>query len=406
MKLSGQFWFAWRAVRRYRLRSALMMTAVVIGIAGLTILSSVGQATKQETLARFKNMLGTFDTLIVRPGAGSMRGMTNLAESDVTLTFDDASAVTAAPFARKVVEVENAFKIEASYSDRHALPAVFGVSPDWAAVRGESLAEGDFVTPQDDQALSRVAVLGADARRDLFGDSDPLGKTIRLGGVPFQVKGVLNPRGAGPTGASLDNLIFIPVSTAAKRLFNRDYLTMLIVQLKDPQGSAAATSDLRRLLRARHGLDDGAPDNFTVSSPRAVMAQVEAMGSVIGKLLLAITVLALIVGGIVIFAVMLAGVGARRAEIGLRRAAGASRGAIAMQFLAEAGLISLMGGLIGVAIGVGGTQAVSAVERLPFVVDIPVLMAAVALSLLLGVVFGAVPALRASNVDPIEALRG
>lgn len=406
MRVSGHVWFAWRAVRRYRLRSALMMIAIVIGIAGMTVLSSIGQATKQETLARFKNMLGTFDTLIVRPGAGSARGMTNLAESDVTLTFDDASAVAAAPFARNVVEVENAFKIDASYGDQHASPAVFGVSPDWAGVRGESLAEGGFVTAQDEQALSRVAVLGADARRDLFGDSDPIGKIVRIGGVPFQVKGVLNPRGAGPTGASLDNLIFIPVTTATKRLFNRNYLTMLIVQLKDPEGSTAAMSDLRQLLRARHRLDGTAPDNFTISSPRAMMARVQAMGSALGTLLLAVTVLALIVGGIVVFAVMLAGVGARRAEIGVRRAAGASRGAIAAQFLAEAGLISLLGGLIGVAIGVGGTQAVSALQRLPFVVDLPVLAAAVALSLLLGVVFGAVPALKASKVDPIEALRG
>jgi len=406
MKISGQMWFAWRAVRRYRLRSALMMIAIVIGISGLTILSSIGQATRQETLARFKNMLGTFDTLVVRPGAGSTRGMTNLAESDVTLTFDDATALAGAPFARNVVEVENAFKIDASYGDQHVSPAVFGVSSNWAAVRGETLAAGDFLTSQDDQALSRVAVLGADARRDLFGDSDPLGRIIRIAGVPFQVKGVLNPRGAGPTGASLDNLIFIPVGTAAKRLFNRDYLTMLIVQLKDPERSDAARSDLRQLLRARHRLDGAAPDNFTISSPRAIMARVQAMGSVLGTLLLVITVLALIVGGIVIFAVMLAGVGARRAEIGVRRAAGASRGAIAGQFLAEAGLISLLGGLIGMAIGVGGTQAVSVLERLPFVIDVPVLAAAMALSVLLGVIFGAVPALKASRVDPIEALRG
>src|SRR5690348_16205513 len=153
MKLSGHVWFAWRTLRRYRLRSSLMMIAVVIGISGLTVLSSIGQATKQQTLARFKNMLGTFDTLVVRPGAGSTRGMTNLAESDVTLTFDDASAVEGAPFARNVVEVENAFKLDTSYSGKHASPAVFGVSPNWAAVRGEKLAEGDFLTIQDEQAL-------------------------------------------------------------------------------------------------------------------------------------------------------------------------------------------------------------------------------------------------------------
>lgn len=406
MKLSGQIRFAWRAVRRNRLRSALMMLAMVIGVAGLTVLSSIGQATKEETLARFKNMLGTFDTLIVRPGAGSTKGMTNLAESDVTLTFDDASAIASAPFAGNVVEVENALKFDAGYRDRHVSPAVFGVSAAWGVVRQETLAEGDFLTDQDERSLARVAVLGADARRDLFGDGNPLGQTIRIGGVPFQVKGVLGPRGAGPTGASLDNLIFIPVTTAAKRLFNRDYLTMLIVQLKRPQASDAAISDLRRLLRARHHLDVAAPDDFTITSPRAVMAKVEAMGSAMGTLLAVITVLALIVGGIVILAAMLASVGSRRQEIGLRRAAGASRGTIAVQFLAEAGLISLLGGLIGVVIGVAGTQAVSALAHLRFLVDIPAIWAAMTLALLLGLLFGAVPALRASEVDPVEALRG
>jgi putative ABC transport system permease protein len=406
MRVSGQMCFAWRTVRRNRLRSALMMIAITIGIAGLTILSSIGQATKEETLARFKNMVGTFDTLIVRPGAGSTRGMTNLGESDTTLTFDDAAAVAGAPFARNVVQIENALKLDASYGDRHDSPAVFGVSADWGVVRGESLAEGSFLTAPDEQALARVAVLGADARRELFGDNDPLGKIIRIAGVPFLVKGVLNPRGAGPTGASLDDLIFIPVTTAAKRLFNRDYLTMVIVQLKNPERSSAAMTELRRLLRARHRLDASVPDDFTITSPRVVMAQVAAMGSAMGTLLRVISALALAVGGIVIFAVMLAGVGARRSEIGLRRAAGASRKAVAVQFLAEAGLISLLGGLIGMAIGVGGTQAVSGLEHLPFLVDIPMLIAAAALSLVLGVVFGAVPALKAAKVDPIEALRG
>jgi putative ABC transport system permease protein len=406
MRPSGQVWFAWRAVQRNRLRSSLMMIGIIVGIAGLTILSSIGQATKEETLARFKNMLGTFDTLIVRPGAGSTKGMTNLAESGTTLTFDDAGAVARAPFARDVVEVENALTVDASYRDRHVSPAVFGVSAEWGVVRGETLAEGEFLSPQDELARSRVAVLGADPRRDLFAGADPLGKTIRIGNVPFQVEGVLNPRGAGPTGASLDNLIFIPVTTAAKRLFNRDYLTMLIVQLKDPKDSERAIAELRQLLRARHHLDPATPDDFTITSPRAVMAQVEAMGSTIGTLLLTVTVLALVVGGIVIFAVMLAGVGARRTEIGLRRASGAARNVIAAQFLVEAGLISLSGGLMGVAIGIVSTQLVSRLERLPFLIDIPALATAVALSLLIGLVFGALPAFRAANVDPIEALRG
>ena len=225
---------------------------------------------------------------------------------------------------------------------------------------------GEFLSPGDDQAQARVAVLGAEARARLFPGEDPVGKTLRIGSVPFLVKGVLAPRGAAPTGASLDNLLFVPVSTAAKRLFDRDELTMAIAQVADEGQAETIRTAIKRLLRDRHRIAAGAIEDFTVTSPRAVMSQITAFGGVLQKLVVAAAGIAGLLGGVAILVVMLSSVAARRREIGVRRAVGASRRAILSQFLAEAVLVSAIGGLTGVLLGLATTQLVSALQHLPF----------------------------------------
>jgi putative ABC transport system permease protein len=212
-------------------------------------------------------------------------------------------------------------------------------------------------------------------------------------------------RGAGPAGGSLDNLIFIPVTTASKRLFNRDFLTMLIAQLKDPANGQVAIDHIQALLRTRHHIAPGALDDFNLTNPRAVMEQVTTMGSTIRKLLLAVAILATGIGGVVIMSVTLIGVSERRKEIGVRRAIGASRSAILVQFLLEATLLSLGGGIIGIVMGVGGTQFVSRLQHLPFLLQPGAVLLAAALSIALGLLFGIYPAWKAALTNPIEALR-
>ncbi len=394
-----------RSLLRNKLRAALMMLSVAIGIASLMVLSSIGDATKNETMHRFKNMLGTFDTIIIRPGGAKSRGMVSVANTDPTLTVDDAVAIAGQPAIRQVAQVQNALNIDVKYRDRADSAGVFGVTANWPSLRGDQMSEGDFLDAADIASLARVAVIGADIQTRLFGDEDAVGRTIRIGDVPFLIKGMLVARGAGPTGASLDNVILIPVTTASKRLFNRDFLTMVIAQLNDPAASDATIAQLTQLLRQRHHLAEGALDDFTVTSPRAVMAQIAALGSTFETLLLIVAVLATILGGAVIMIVTLIGVSSRKAEIGLKRAIGATRNAILVQFLAEAVILSLAGGLSGIAIGVGGAQLVSAVQHLPISIDISALLAAVGISAMVGLVFGVYPALRAARVDPIEALR-
>jgi len=400
---------AWRTVARNRLRSFLMMLGVLVGVASLTALDSVGESTRRETLRRFQRMVGTFDTVIVRPGANRSRGMPSLTNVEPTLKFEDARAIAAdVPGVRRVALLQNAFDVDVRSRDRTASPAIFGVSANWTALRGEEIAAGAFLADEDVDGLARVAVLGADVAATLFpgaGAEGPLGQQVRIGDVPFQVKGVLRPRGAGPAGASLDNLVYIPVTTASRRLFNRDFLTMAIAQLRDPSQSEAALRDIRSLLRERHQLAAAAPDDFTLISPRASFARVAAMGSVLARVLAGVALLATLIGGVVITSLMLIGVAERRREIGVRRSVGASRRDILWQFLLEALLVSATGGVLGSLLGVGGTQAAIRWQRLPVVPPWEPLGWALLLSVGLGLVFGVHPALKAARVDPVAALR-
>src|SRR5260370_15098142 len=298
MKLNKVAAQAVRSVRRYRLRTLLMMAGVVVGIASLAILTSIAESTKQDTMRRFKNMLGTFDTVIVRPGGGRSRGMPTLVTVPPTLRFEDAQAIaTQLPQIKAVAEVQNAFDIDVKYRDRSASPAVFGVSPNWLALRGEDVADGAFFNLEQNDSLARVAVIGADVRKELFPDEDPLGKTLRVGDVPFQVIGLLKSRGAGPAGASLDNLMLIPVNTASRRLFDRDFLTMLVAQARDPQSTEGST-DVTSLLRERHHIRPPALDDFTVTSPATTMAQVTRAGSTLTRILSGVAVMALLICGV------------------------------------------------------------------------------------------------------------
>ncbi len=345
---------AWRSLARSKLRSFFMMLGVIVGVAALTALASVGEATRQETMRQFKRMLGTFDTLTVRPGAGSTRGMPSLGSVEPSLKFPDGPAIAAGvPGVKRVALVQQAFDLDVSYRDATTVPLVLGVSPNWADIRGEVVASGAHLSEEDDGSLARVTVIGADVARDLFHGENPLGKVIRIADVPFQVKGVMASRGAGPGGASLDNMLVIPVSTAAKRLFNRDYLTTLVVQLVDANASDRVAEDVRALLRERHRIIPPAQDDFTVGSPRATLAQITRVGSTLSKVVTGVAVIATLIGGAVIMSLMLIGVSERRREIGVRRAVGATRAGVMQQFLVEAILISAFGGAVGILIGAG-----------------------------------------------------
>jgi putative ABC transport system permease protein len=397
---------AMRTMRRYRLRTMLMILGIVVGIASLTVLSSIGEATKRETMQRFKNMLGTFDTIIVRPGGGRSRGMPTLVNVPPTLRFEDAEAIARdLPEIRAVAEMQTAFDVDVKYRDHAASPVVIGTSPNWLDLRSEEVQDGVFYTEDQNTALARVAVIGTDVQAALFPDEDPLGKTFRVADVPFQVIGVLKSRGAGPAGGSLDNLILIPVNTASRRLFNRDFLTMVIAQVRDPGRSSEATEKVTELLRERHHIRPPSLDDFTITNPAATMAQVTRAGSTLTKILTGVAAMALLIGGVVIMSLMSIAVSERRKEIGVRRSVGATSGDIASQFFLEATLVALVGGIAGAVVGWVGMELATRMQKLPQILVWRPFAAAILLSMVVGVVFGIYPAWKASRLDPIQALR-
>jgi putative ABC transport system permease protein len=397
---------AMRSMRRYRLRTLLMTLGIVVGIASLTVLSSIGEATKRETMQRFKSMIGTFDTIIVRPGGGRSRGMPTLVNVPPTLRFEDAGAIARdLPEIKAVSEMQTAFDVDIKYRDHAASPAVIGTSPNWLQLRSDEVQGGAFFTEEQNTTLARVAVIGTDVRTALFPDEDPLGKTLRIADVPFQVIGLLKSRGAGPAGGSLDNLVLIPVNTASRRLFNRDFLTMVIAQVKDPERNSEATGKVTELLRERHHIRPPALDDFTITNPAATMAQVTRASSTLTKILTGVAAMALLIGGVVIMSLMSIAVSERWKEIGVRRSVGATRGDIVSQFMLEATLVALMGGIAGAVVGWGGMQFATRMQKLPQILVWRPFAAAILLSVIVGVVFGIYPAWKASRLDPIQALR-
>jgi putative ABC transport system permease protein len=272
-------------------------------------------------------------------------------------------------------------------------------------MHGYFIDAGTPISGDDVASLARVAVIGVDVQTALFPNQDPLGRQLRIANVPFQVKGVLVSRGAGPGGGSLDNIVFIPVTTASKRLFNRDYLTTINAKLKDPDRPEAAIKEISAILRERHGIVPSGEDDFTVTNPRATAEQVTEVRSTLSTVLTGVAVIAILIGGLVIMSLMLIAVSERRREIGVRRAVGATRRDVMVQFLIEAATISVLGGLTGVAFGVAGATIAAMQQDLPPILLWSAIGSSVGLSICIGLVFGLQPAWKAANLDPIEALR-
>jgi putative ABC transport system permease protein len=402
---AGWILLGFRNLNRNRRRTLAMMAGIAAGIALLTTVNAVGAAARRQTLAQVKNMLGTFDTVLVRPGAAKTRGMVSLANVPPTLTFADAGALAQLPAIAQVAELQNAFDIDVEFRDRQVSPAIFGVSANWLDLRGDALARGRFFSQAEMQGESRVAVVGADVVAGLFAAGDPLGATLRLGGGPYRVVGVLAARGAGPGGFSLDNIILIPLATARHRLFNREFLTMAVAQVRPGVANQTALEQVRQLLRARHHIAAAALDDFSLTDPGAVAAQLAAAGSSLERLLRGVAYVLLALGAVAILTLMLLGVMERRAEIAIRRAVGATRGDILAQFLIEAALLGAAAAAVGALLGIAGVALAARWQRLPPVWNAAALLQACLAALLLGLLCGLLPAIRAARLAPAAALR-
>ena len=405
---------ALRALRSNKLRSALTMLGVIIGVSAVISLLSIGQGVEKYINQQF-NALGT-NLLFVLPKLSNSQGAQFVAQfaNQTTLTQNDARALSNPDLVPDISNVSAQIRLDAlaRYADAHLTTAVRGVNPAYFAQRELSVVNGRELSEEDVQTQARVAVIGQTVVDELFPPNvSPLDLQIRLNDVPFRVVGVLQAKG-GNQFANDDNQVIIPVTTARTQL--RDVrarnglpgVTSILIQGIDPNASEAIKNDAVNVLRDRHSISYRDEDDFRVFNQADLLQSFGAISVAITVFLSAIAGISLLVGGIGVMNIMLVTVTERTREIGLRKAVGAKRRDILLQFLVEAMTLSLLGGAIGIAIGVGGAAAVSSLSQQfqPSVSPITVLLAT-GVSAIVGLVAGLYPALRAARMNPIEALR-
>ena len=394
-----------RTLRRNKGRSFVMALGFIVGVVSITLTEATGEAARTAVRQSFRAMIGDLDVLLVQPGGDAQRGRANLETSITTLTADDAAAIRqSVPNVADVgvAQVELGAVVEAN--GRNTTTPLFATSANYAVIRGDSMAQGAFFTDDDGRALARVAVIGSDVARELF-PTGAVGQHLRMKAIDFTVVGVIAPNGAGPGGFSMDNIAYIPFETARRRVFNRDYLNIVNIKLANPSRWAQTAAAVHTLVRQRHGTTGAALDDFRVTSPQAMIARMAGVDSTLRRMLVWIGGLALVIGGIVVAVLMLAAASARRIEIAVRRAVGATRADIRGQFWSEAALISAAAAVIGAAIANGVIAAGAFMMRAQLSMPWATTLGAVLVTIAIGTAAGYLPARRAASIAPADALR-
>jgi len=393
---------AYVALASNRLRSILMMIAIAIGIGSLTAVMFIGQGTRDHILELVERH--GLDMIMVRPGGTEQIFAPETDRTVVALSTEDVEAIARSiPDVIRISPTQNERDWDVVYGDQTIKQRIFAVEPEWAAIRRRGgFRYGEMFTEGDVQRAERVAVLGSVTSETLFGDENPVGRIVRIGGDPYRVVGVFNTIGTSASGSTdWDFRIVVPVTTGMKRLFGRTYFEQIIIQVGSIDELADTAEEIRGLLRQVHGIAPGAPDDFFVREPEDVEQAALRTSDTLNNLLVATSAIAFLVGGLIIMNVMLLSVSERVQEIGLRRATGARRQDIVAQFLTEALLVTLAGGAVGVLVGVVASLLLSDMAKLTW---LPFAVALVSCGVV-ALVFGIYPARKAAAVDPIVSLR-
>jgi len=401
MDLLSSLNMAWRSILVNKLRSALTMLGVIIGVAAVIIMVALSQGTATGITERISSMGANLLTISAGGGNGPIRGL-----STAQLSTSDVEAIKNLPLVKRVAPEVSINGATVSAGSLTWTTTVNGTTPELQEIKNWPTVMGGFFTDDDCSRVSRAAVLGQTVASNLFPDTPlPLGRTLRINGLDFTVIGVLEQKGGGGSFMDQDNIIYIPITTAQQRILGSSGVRSINVQATSAEALPTLKNYITTLLRQRHRLADSADDDFRIQDMSEILATVEDTTKMLTFLLGGIAAVSLLVGGIGIMNIMLVSVTERTREIGLRQAVGATPADIEVQFLTEALMLSLFGGLIGVLMGVGGSELFGKLSGMRTVIVPYSIVLSFTSAALIGVFFGFIPARKAAQLDPIVALR-
>jgi putative ABC transport system permease protein len=402
----ASFRIALRALMVNKMRSALTMLGIIIGVSTVIAMIAVGSGAKAQIVDHIASMGSNL--LIVRSGSSTSGGLRMGSGTVPTLTVDDAEAILNEIPSVKYVAPDLPEVAQVVYGNQNWSTSIRGTLPEMLAIRNWPVTLGRPFTWQEVNGAAKVCLLGWTVMENLFGGNDPIDQIIRIKNIPFTVIGVLSHKGQSGPGHDHDDTIMVPLTTAQKRLFGMQFPGMvrgISIQIRDLELIKEAEQQIKILLRQRHRIPPNEENDFTVRNLTEVMASAEESADVMSLLLGAIASISLIVGGIGIMNIMLVSVTERTKEIGIRIAVGAKSRDILLQFLIESLIISLIGGMLGIAIGISATYVLWTFAEWPALLSVEAILLAFAFAGSVGVFFGFYPARKASLLNPIEALR-
>jgi macrolide transport system ATP-binding/permease protein len=385
-----------------KLRSFLTMLGIIVGVAAVIAMIGIGKGAGAQITERI-SQLGA-NLLMVRPGASRHGPARSASGSRISLTYTDAQAVAEECPSVAKVDAEYSRNAQVVFGNKNTNTSINGVTPNYPDVRNFPVKYGSFLTEEDNRLMRRVAVLGKTVVENLFGEEDPIGQYIKIKRSSFQVIGVMSEKG-GSGWRDEDDIVFVPLKTAQKRLFGVDYVSTINVEAKNEDVMDKASTEIASVLRERHKIREGQEDDFNIMSQAEILSTVQETSNTFTMLLAGIAVVSLIVGGIGIMNIMFVSVTERTREIGIRKAIGAQRRDILSQFLIEAVIVSLSGGMIGIASGILASQLISRFAGWPTVITPESVALSFGFAFAVGLFFGFYPARKGALLNPIDALR-
>ena len=394
---------ATRALRRNVMRTILTMLGVIIGVSAVICTIAIGEGASAKIRTAIANIGANL--VWVEAGGVNRNGVRTGTGGTRTLTVADMLAIRQQIPTVTNVSPQADGRVQLVYGNQNWNASVRGVSPEYVALKNWPVPHGGMFTEQEVERASPVCVLGQTVVNMLFGEEDPIGETVRVRDLPCRVIGVLGIKGQTATGQDQDDTLLMPYTTVMKKIKGQPWLDDILMSAVSAEAVEPAKAQLSELLRTRHHIQPGAPDDFNLRNPTEIAQTVAQSAQTMEMLLASVASVSLLVGGVGIMNIMLVSVTERTREIGLRLAVGARSRDVLRQFLLEAVILSLSGGLIGIALGIVGTQTIAEVFQWPTRVSHNALALAVAFAAAIGVFFGYYPARRAARLDPIDALR-